>query len=100
MRNRFRTWSSISRCWPAEQTTERTSGEQASRARITGAILIASGLVPTTVRTVIISRDGLKTAAAPAGSEIRDDGQTLRRRFDHVGIHVSDIERAQGPMDA
>src|SRR5258708_35540329 len=42
----------MSRCWPVRQSTGRSAALAAS-ARTTGAILIASGRVPNTMRTFI-----------------------------------------------
>ena len=50
MPNRSITWLTISRCWPVSTTRVRKSAA-CWKARITGASLIASGLVPSTIVT-------------------------------------------------
>src|SRR5688572_8705839 len=53
--NRPISWSSIWRCCAVASTRTRAHGSR-RRARMTGAILIASGRVPTTQRTVFTRR--------------------------------------------
>src|SRR5579883_477435 len=63
MPNHSRTWSCISRCWAVATTTGRNSSGNCRREAITGAILMASGRVPSTTSTV---RGPTPTAVSPS----------------------------------
>src|SRR5436190_23784923 len=74
MPNGERIWSTISRCWPVVMTRVATRGS-AFRARITGSILMASGRVPSTMKTSGRSAKG----QLPTHTPDADVGGALRR---------------------
>jgi len=107
---RAKTWSSIWRCWPVEQTTQRTASGRFRSARMTGAILIASGRVPRILRTVInlfshlpdvgTAARGLARrrrhrwiALAPTGAEEKRNAAGYRARFE------PELARGRRPRD-